>query len=64
MKSENTLVVMLIAALIAVLIAPLVLIWSLNTLFGLTIAYGFFEWLAGLFLLGFVKTSVKVNKPE
>lgn len=64
MKSENTLVVILIAALIAVLIAPLVLIWSLNTLFGLTIAYGFYEWLAGLFLLGFVKTSVKVNKPE
>jgi len=63
MKSENTLVLILIAALIAVLIAPLMLIWSLNTLFGLTIAYGFFEWLAGLFLLGFVKTSVKVNKP-
>lgn len=65
MKGENTLVVILIAALIAILVAPLLLIWSLNTLFGLTIAYGFFEWLAGLFLLGFIKqSSLKVNKSE
>jgi hypothetical protein len=65
MKSENTLIVILIMAFIAILFAPLILIWSLNTLFGLTIAYGFYEWLAGLFLLGFLKQSpVKVTKSD
>ena len=31
--------------------SPLAVIWSVNTLFGLTIAYGFWEWLAALVLL-------------
>jgi len=38
------------------------LIWALNTLFGLTIEYGFFQWLAALILTGAVKANVNVNK--
>jgi hypothetical protein len=50
----------LITAIFIVVLGPFLFIWSLNTLFGLTIAYGFFEWLAGLLLLGYLKAgSVK-----
>jgi len=33
------------------ILSPLAFIWSVNTLFGLTIAYGFWEWLAALVLV-------------
>lgn len=33
-----------------VVFAPLVTLWSLNTLFGLGIEYGFYEWLAVVWL--------------
>ena len=36
---------------IAYLISPILLIWSLNTLFGLNIAFGFKTWLAGFVLV-------------
>jgi hypothetical protein len=64
MKNDTAgyLVGILIVALIAVLVAPVLLIWALNTLFGLGIAYGFFEWLAALLILGFFKQQpIKVN---
>ncbi len=35
------------------ILSPLAFIWSLNTLFGLSIAYGFWEWLAALVLVSF-----------
>lgn len=35
-----------------VVLGPLALIWSLNTLFGLTIAYTFKTWLAALIIGG------------
>lgn len=42
---------------------PLALLWSLNTLFGLGLAYSFLNWLAALFLIGlFGKTNVTVNQ--
>lgn len=41
---------------------PFAIIWSLNTLFGFTIAYGFFEWLAAFFLVAVFKdTGVKFS---
>lgn len=63
-ENKNKFVAMfLVFALIAVIAGPLLVIWSLNTLFGLTIAYGFFEWLAGLILLGYFKASpIQINK--
>lgn len=50
--SKSTLIFVLIFILFAVTISPLLFIWSLNTLFGLKIAFGFFEWLAALILVG------------
>lgn len=63
-ENKNKFVAMfLVFALIAVIAGPLLVIWSLNTLFGLTIAYGFFEWLAGLILLGYFKASpIQISK--
>ncbi len=47
----------------AIAFSPLVLLWSLNTLFGMGLAYSFFNWLAALVLIGlFGKTNVTVNK--
>lgn len=51
MNKSALLTVIIIAITLAVL-WPLLLIWSLNTLFALGIAYGFFEWLAALILIG------------
>jgi hypothetical protein len=61
----GVLITLLIVAIIAILVAPFIFIWSLNTLFGLTIAFGFFEWLAALFLLGFLnKNYIKMKNSE
>jgi hypothetical protein len=47
---------------VAVVTLPLVLIWSLNTLFGLGIAYTFRTWLAALFLGALVgQRAVRVH---
>ena len=56
--------IMIVGALIAlVILAPLAVIWSLNTLFGLGIAYTFTNWLAMVILTGtFGKANVKINK--
>lgn len=42
---------LLVIVLILVVGGPLVVIWSLNTLFGLLIPYTFWTWLATFFLL-------------
>ena len=52
--NTSTVVTIIIIALILAIVSPLLFIWSLNTLFGLNIAYGFFEWLAALLLVGVV----------
>lgn len=42
---------------------PLAVIWALNTLFGMGIAYTFWNWLAMIVLTPiFGKASLKVNK--
>lgn len=53
--SKTNLLFIVIIAIAAAIISPLLFIWALNTLFGLTIAFGFFEWLAALLLLGAVR---------
>jgi hypothetical protein len=46
-----------------IIVGPLIVIWALNTLFGLGIAYTFWTWLAALILsASFGKTSVTVKK--
>lgn len=52
----------LFAALLAALLSPLALIWALNTLFSLNIAFGFFEWLAALILLGSVRQNIRIEQ--
>jgi len=61
---NNTMAFFLIlVALAAIAFGPLVFLWSLNTLFGMGLAYSFFNWLAALVLIGlFGKTNVTVNK--
>jgi hypothetical protein len=51
--------VALVLLLVAVLAAgPLLTIWSLNTLFGLGIAYTFWTWLAVIFLGMFLNARI------
>jgi hypothetical protein len=51
--------VALAGLLVAVLVAgPLITIWSLNTLFGLGIAYTFWTWLAVVFLGMFLNARI------
>jgi len=50
-----------IFVIIFAILSPLAFIWSVNTLFGLTIAYGFWEWLAALVLLSFLSASKNIS---
>lgn len=50
----STIALIILLVIIVSIISPLLFIWSLNTLFGLKIAYGFFEWLAALILGGMI----------
>ena len=51
--------------ILIVIFAPLATIWSLNTLFGLAIAYDFWTWLAAVWLssvtFGGVQAAVKAK---
>ena len=63
MSNNNTIaMVLVLVAIVTIIFGPLALIWAINTLFGLTIEYGFFQWLAALILAGAVKANVTVNK--
>lgn len=63
---SNTMVLLLILLAIAtVAFVPFVFLWSLNTLFGMGLAYSFINWLAALVLIGlFGKPNVNVNKSK
>jgi hypothetical protein len=41
---------------------PLAIIWALNTLFSLGIAYGFYEWMATFLLLSVFNANQVRNK--
>jgi hypothetical protein len=55
--NKTTLIAVLFVAIFAAVVSPLLLIWALNTLFGLGIAFGFFEWLAALLILGMLRNG-------
>ena len=61
---KNAAVITLIFTIIAwVFLWPLAVIWALNTLFAMGIAYTFWNWLAMIVLTAFFgKASLKVNK--
>jgi hypothetical protein len=48
-------ILLMLSALVAIFGMPLALIWAVNTLFGLTIAYTFKTWLATVLLAGVFK---------
>lgn len=52
---DNLLVILLI--ILVIICGPLLLIWALNTLFGLSIAYTLATWFAALVLGGTVSRS-------
>jgi len=52
-----------IAIVLAVLLSPLVFVWSLNTLFPtLAIPYNIWTWLATLILVGLIKSKPTIIK--
>lgn len=53
-------IVLLIAG--AIIVIPLLTIWSLNTLFGLSISYTIKTWFAALALSSLVGSRVKCGK--
>ena len=63
---KNIAVTTLVLTVVAwVFLWPLAIIWSLNTLFAMGIAYTFWNWLAMIVLVAFFgKASVKVNKND
>jgi hypothetical protein len=49
--------------ILLIIFAPLAIIWALNTLFALGLAYTFWNWLAVVVLTSaFGKTSVRIKK--
>lgn len=56
-------IIFLIIVLIAIIIAgPLLVLWALNTLFGLGIDYNIWTWLAVVILVSAVRAKVEVTK--
>lgn len=54
-------IVVVVAIVVMAIISPLLFIWSLNTLFALNIAFGFWEWLAALALIGMTTARMKYS---
>lgn len=57
----TTAVTVIVLVIAVIVIVPFCVIWALNTLFGLSIGYGFDTWLAVIILGLFLKPSVEVN---
>ena len=57
---------LIVVAVLMITIGPLITIWSLNTLFGLGIAYTFWTWLATAWLslvtFGSVSSAIRNKK--
>lgn len=66
MKTDSSVVVLVVIAVIALLIAgPFIVIWSANTLFpALAIPYTWQTWLATILLGAFFRANVTVNRKD
>ena len=64
MKTTPATMALIVIFLVSIIaFFPLAIIWALNTLFSLGIAYGFYEWLATFLLLSvFNANQVRNNK--
>jgi 5-bromo-4-chloroindolyl phosphate hydrolysis protein len=61
-KTTNIVMAFVFVAALAIIIGPVLVIWALNTLFGLGIAYGLAEWAAVVVLSIFLKTRLEYKK--
>ena len=62
---ELLVAVLIIAIIAAIVFLPFALIWSLNTLFNLSIAYGFKQWAAACFISFLIGSrSVDIRKND
>lgn len=61
-KDIGYVVGMLILCIIALGAGPILLIWSVNTLFGLHTPFNWTTWLAGLVFLSLMKGSVRETR--
>jgi len=57
MNNGTAIIFLVLLVVVLAVLSPLALVWSINTLFGTTIAYGFWEWLAALVLLSFFQSK-------
>lgn len=55
-------IVLIVLTVALLLLAPFATIWSLNTLFGLGIAYTFWTWLAVVWLAGLLGGAGAASK--
>ena len=63
--SPATMIAILILIVALVALGPLLVIWALNTIFGLGIAYTFWNWLAMIVLMAvFGKNNMNVSKND
>lgn len=64
--STKTVIFLIFVLILLIILGPLATIWSLNTLFGLSIAYTFWTWLAMVWLsmvtFGSVTSSIRNKK--
>jgi inner membrane protein involved in colicin E2 resistance len=58
----TTLILRIVLVILAVIFMPLLVIWSLNTLFGFTIAYNLSTWFAVVVLGMFIRGSCTSKK--
>jgi hypothetical protein len=66
MKSDNAVILgAVVLAIVLILVGPLLVIWSINTLFPvLAVPYDIWTWLAVVILFGAVRANVTVNRKD
>ena len=66
MKNDNAVILgAVVLAIVLILVGPLLVIWSINTLFPvLAVHYDIWTWLAVVILFGAVRANVTVNRKD
>jgi hypothetical protein len=61
---ELLVAILIVLAIGAIIVSPLVTIWSLNNLFNLNIAYNFSTWAASFWIIGIFSASKITYKKD
>jgi hypothetical protein len=61
-KLEYTILITIVLSILFIIFMPILVIWSLNTLFGFTIAYNLATWFAVVVLGMFIRGSCTSKK--